>query len=69
MASWTLADVEAIERAIASGALTVKYQDRVVTYRSQKELLALLDLMRRELGLVPSGLTRDLRAITDKGLR
>ena len=33
-------DLEAIDRAIASGALTIRSEDRLVTYRSMAELIA-----------------------------
>jgi hypothetical protein len=36
--SYTIDDLHAIERAIASGELTVSYKDRSVTYRSIEEL-------------------------------
>ena len=38
--AFTLADVEKLERAIATGALTVRFADRQVTYQS-------LDAMRK----------------------
>lgn len=47
-----LADLDA---AIAQGALTVKYADKQVTYRSLDEMLRLRDLMRGELGLIATG--------------
>jgi hypothetical protein len=36
--SYTIDDLHAIERAIASAELTVSYKDRTVTYRSIEEL-------------------------------
>jgi hypothetical protein len=36
---WTQQQLEAIEVAIASGELTVRFGDRTVTYRSMDELL------------------------------
>jgi hypothetical protein len=45
------ADLDAIEAAIKSGALKVKYQDKEVTYRSMDELMRIRDLMRKDLGL------------------
>lgn len=50
-ANWTLEDLAAIEKAIASGALKVEYNDRTVTYRSIKELKEARELIRRALGL------------------
>lgn len=67
MASWTLAQLEAIEAAIASGARTVKFEDREVEYRSTTELLRARELMRRSLGLTdPNG--GRTRAVYDKEL-
>jgi hypothetical protein len=37
--AWTQQQLEAIEAAIASGELTVRFGDRTVTYRSMDELL------------------------------
>ncbi|MCC6389136.1 MAG: hypothetical protein IT167_00940 [Bryobacterales bacterium] len=37
--AWTQAHLDAIEAAIASGELTVRFGDRTVTYRSMDELL------------------------------
>ncbi|HEU0142226.1 MAG TPA: hypothetical protein VFQ79_21065 [Bryobacteraceae bacterium] len=37
--AWTQAQLNAIESAIASGELTVRFGDRTVTYRSMEELL------------------------------
>lgn len=48
--AYTQADLTAIEEAIKSGALTVKYQDREVTYRSLDELLRIRDTIRRDIG-------------------
>lgn len=38
--AWTQDDLRAIEAAIAAGELTVRFADRMVTYRSVQELLA-----------------------------
>lgn len=46
--AWTSADVEKLERAIASGTLTVRYQDRQVTYQSIDAMLRALKVMRAE---------------------
>lgn len=56
MASWTLTDLETIEKAIATGARSVKFEDREVEYRSTSELLRARELIRKSLGLVdPNG--------------
>lgn len=36
---WATQQLDAIEAAIASGELTVRFGDRTVTYRSMQELL------------------------------
>lgn len=46
--AFTNAQILALEEAIASGALTVRYGDRSVTYQSVSEMWELLDKMRRE---------------------
>jgi len=49
--AYTLEQVAALEAAIAEGALTVKYADKQVTYRSLDEMLRILGIMRGDLGL------------------
>lgn len=36
--AWTDADLTKVRKAIASGALTIRYADRTVTYRSLEDL-------------------------------
>lgn len=48
--SWTAGDLAALERAIATGARVVKYENFETEYRSLKEMLALRDMMRAEVG-------------------
>lgn len=50
--------LDALEEAIAHGALRVKYTDKEVTYRSLADMLQLRDLMRRCLGLTGTGYGR-----------
>lgn len=52
MTSFTSAQLEALEKAIAEGAQRVKYQDKEVEYRSLEEMMAIRDAMRRDLGIV-----------------
>lgn len=52
MTSWTAADLTALEKAIAQGALRVRYADKEIEYRSLMEMLQLADVMRKSLGLV-----------------
>jgi hypothetical protein len=49
--AWTQAQLDSLERAIAEGALIVKYEDRVVTYRSLGEMSRLRRTMRVALGI------------------
>jgi hypothetical protein len=52
--TWTSADVAMLERAIATGALRVRYADgRETLFRSLKEMLALLDLMKASIASSP----------------
>ncbi len=49
--AYTIDQLNALDAAIAEGALTVKYQDKLVTYRSLDEMIRIRKLMRDELGL------------------
>lgn len=49
--AYTQDDLTAIETAIKSGALTVEYADKKVTYRSLAEMLRIRDIIRKALGL------------------
>lgn len=49
--AFTLEQLSAIEEAIASGALEVKYIDRSVKYNSLTDLLRARDLIRAGLGM------------------
>ena len=51
MPAWTNDDLTALEKATAQGVLEVRYGDKTVTYRSLNEMLRLLDIMRKELGV------------------
>jgi hypothetical protein len=66
----TLADLEAIEKAINTGAMKVKYQDREVTYNSLTDLYQIRDNIKAELGLIESKLMKPVRiqAVFDSGL-
>jgi hypothetical protein len=44
--SWTTADLTAIERAIASGELSVNFGDRSVTYRSIDDLVRARNIIK-----------------------
>lgn len=49
--AWTLQQYEALQAAIADGALTVKYADKTVTYRSLDEMIRILNMIAGALGL------------------
>lgn len=65
--TWTLEDLEKLEKAMAEGALRVKYKDKEVEYRSLREMERLRDQMRNALGLKKNKTVR-VSAIHDKGL-
>jgi hypothetical protein len=52
--SFTQANLDALNEAIADGALRVKYTDKEIEYRSLDELLKIRELMMRDLGQVKS---------------
>ena len=68
MTTWTLAQRNSLAAAIAEGALSVQYEDRRVTYRSQEDMLALLARMDRELGLVDPAAANTVVGRFDKDL-
>ena len=47
--AWTTAERDALKAALASGALSVSYGDKAVTYRSFEAMKELLADMNREL--------------------
>ena len=52
MARFTAADLIAIDDAIKSGALSVRYQDgRQITYRSTDDLIRTRDLINNEVAV------------------
>jgi hypothetical protein len=67
LSTFTQAKLDALEDAIAEGALTVKYADKQITYRSLAEMMQIRDLMRKELGVTKSG-NRRVYAKFSKGL-
>lgn len=52
--TFTQKDLEAIERAIATGKKRVKYENKEVEYRSIQEMLITRDLIIRQLRTEPS---------------
>lgn len=63
----TQQDIDDLEAALFSGALTVEYRDKKVTYRSQEEMRALLRSMRAELNPPASTTTRYSLSTFDRG--
>ena len=53
MVDFTQANLDAINAAIASGELTVRYGDTMVTYRSLDELIRARDLISTNIGTTP----------------
>lgn len=49
MPGFSVAQLEAIEAAIASGELTVSYEGKTVTYRNMADLLKARDTIKGEL--------------------
>jgi len=63
--AFTTAQLTALEAAIASGTLEVQYSDKQVKYRSLRDMIALRDLMRKELELAAP--SKRLEMEFDKG--
>lgn len=53
--AYTITQLAALEQAIASGARSVSYDGKSVTYNSLSEMRKIRDEMRLELGLVEPG--------------
>ena len=68
--AYTTDQLTALETAIAQGALSVRWNDRSVTYYSYAEMIRLRDSMRSELGIItPAGnKNRFINIPTGKGL-
>jgi hypothetical protein len=49
---YSTTDLATLEAALASGALTIEYADRRVTYRDIKELKLAIQTVKEELALV-----------------
>ena len=70
MAGFTVTQLEAIEKAIASGTLKVRYDGKEIQYQTMRELLSARNLIRDELiasGLIqPAGaLKRGISSVTE----
>ena len=69
--AFTQLQLEALDKAIAEGTLTVKYGDKLVTYRSLEEMLKIRNLMQDELNpdATTEGEQRRIFMKHSKGLR
>jgi hypothetical protein len=52
--AFTQAELDELERAIAGGELSVMYSDKRIQYRKLDDMLAIRDMMRKELGITPT---------------
>lgn len=52
--AWTQTDLDALEAAIAGGTRDVQIQGKRVVYRNLDEMITIRNLIRRELGQIPS---------------
>lgn len=49
--AFTQEQLDSLKEAVTSGARTVQYGDKTVTYRSLDEMIRIMDLMETELGI------------------
>ncbi len=66
--AWTQAQLDALDSAIAEGALTVKYQDKSITYRSLEEMLRVRNMMAESMNVSSGNQSRRVAEFS-KGLR
>ena len=59
--SYTATQLQALKSALANGALIVRYEDRMVTYRSVEELTQAIQIVEGELAAA-SGTARHSRS-------
>lgn len=64
--SWTVKDLEELEKAIVKGVTRVKYTDKEIVYRSLDDMFALRDKVRKSLGCKPKITT--CKVVSSKGL-
>lgn len=68
--AFVLSDLDVLDKAIAQGAMTVKYGDKEVTYRSLNEMFQLREQIKDELGLNGTATDKGRRyACFDKGIK
>lgn len=53
MSSFTQENLDALEQAIAEGALTVRFADKEITYQSLDQMLRVRRIMKQSLGKGP----------------
>jgi hypothetical protein len=66
--AWTQPQLDALKDAIAQGALTVKYADKEVTYRSLDEMMRIKAVMEKEINASSTGSSRNIKVGFSKGL-
>ncbi len=66
--AFTQTQYDAITDAIAQGALTVKYADKEVTYRSLDSMIRIRTMMAAELGISSGGKSRAIRTTYKSGM-
>lgn len=66
--AWTQAQLDALKDAIAQGALTVKYADKEVTYRSLNEMMRIKAVMENEINAGAARPSRIIKVGFSKGL-
>lgn len=66
--AWTTADLDALNKSIASGTTSVRYADRTVQYRSLDEMLKIRAMMTDEL-MLPGAMKGEIRKLNySKGI-
>lgn len=65
--AFSQSDLDALDAAIAQGALRVKYADKEVTYRSLDEMMRVRNFIEEKLGKKAAGASR-IYPTTSKGL-
>lgn len=66
--AYTLGQLEALERALASGVRTVAYQGRIVTYASVDELRTAITTVKNSMAAQSGKRVRQYRFGSGKGL-
>jgi len=68
--AWTQADVDKLKTAIANGSVveSMTFADQTFTFRSLKDMLALLGVMQAEVNAVAGASTSYRLAATSKGV-